>query len=231
MSEIKGNIICKSSTKDIAKVESNGKVLDLELAEVVKKYNAKGLEAGEEYYIIYNDETNIIVYAKKQISRTSKSNLKSYESKPEVKVVPKGKIVNSLPKDINDVFGTLSKIKCKIEKKGKYNYVTWTDAWEEIMNLYPNSSFKVYENSDGFPAFVMKGVGAFVKIGVTINEVEHIEHYPVLDYGNNAISDLKLNVFDINKSIKRGMVKALAYFGLGLYVYKGEELPEEESKK
>ena len=82
MSEIKGNVIIKSSTKDIAKVESNGKVLDLELADAVKKYNSDGLEIGEEYYIIYNDESNIIVYAKKKVAAAAKSNLKSYESKP-----------------------------------------------------------------------------------------------------------------------------------------------------
>ena len=231
MSEVKGNIICKSSTKDIAKVESNGKVLDLKLADAVKKYNSNGLEIGEEYYIIYNDETNIMVYAKKHFTQAAKSNLKSYETKPEVKAETKEKIVNAAPKDINDVFGTLSKIKCKIEKKGKYSYVSWTDAWEEIMRLYPESTFKVYENAEGFPAFVMKGTGAFVKVGVTIKGLEHIEHYPVLDYSNKSICDLKLNVFDINKAIKRGMVKALAYFGLGLYVYQGEDIPSEDDKK
>lgn len=228
MGEIKGNIICKSSSKDIAKVVSNGKVLDLGLADAVKKYNTDGLVTGEEYYIIYDDETNMIVYAKKKIANPVRSNLNSYSSNTQPKSESKEKIVNAKPKDVNKVFETLNKIKCKIEKKGRFNYVTWTDAWEEVMKLYPGSTFKVYENNEGFPAFVMKGVGAFVKIGVTIKGVEHIEHYPVLDYSNKPISDVKLNVFDINTAIKRGMVKAISYFGLGLYIYQGEDLPNDE---
>jgi len=144
--------------------------------------------------------------------------------------------------NLDDVFSTLNRIKCKVEKKGSFNYVSWTDAWEQIIKLYPKSTFKVHEDSEGFPAFIKSGVGAFVKVSVIVNGIKHTEHYPVTDnsnkphklesytykdkYGNEHIVEA-LNSFHINTAIKRSMVKALAYFGLGLYVYKGEDLPNE----
>ena len=124
------------------------------------------------------------------------------------------------------VFDTLNKVKLKVEKKGKFNYVSWTNAWKAIKQHYPNANFKVYENDKGYPAFIGGDVGSFVKVGVTINDLEHIEHYPILDNYNKTIPRERLNSFDINKSIKRALVKCLAYFGLGLYVYEGEDLEE-----
>ena len=127
---------------------------------------------------------------------------------------------------VNEVFNTLSKIKCKVEKKGRFNYVSWAEAWKEVKKLYPTANYKVYENDKGFPAFVSGEVGGFVKIGVTIEGLEHVEVYPILNNFNKAIPKTMMNVFDINNAIKRGMVKALAQHGLGLYVYEGEDLPE-----
>lgn len=129
---------------------------------------------------------------------------------------------------VKDVFSELSKIKCKIEKKGRFNYVSWTQAWGEVKKRHPDVTFKVYETDAGFPAFVKPSLGGFVKVGVTINDQEYIEHYPILDYMNKAIKPEFMTVFDINTAIKRAMVKALAYFGLGLYVYDGEDLPPGE---
>jgi len=229
MTEIKGNVLCKSSTTEIIEVEANGKTSKLELTDAVKKYNPKGLEAGVEYYIMYNDETNMCLYAKKKAVTATKSNLKSYDSKPEVKK-PEIKKVKSEVKLKESVFSTLNSIECNISKKGRYNYVSWTEAWSEVKSIYPESTFKVYENTEGFPAFIMDDIGAFVKVGVTIAGIEHIENYPVLDFNNKAIIGIKLNVFDINKAIKRCMTKALAFHGLGLYIYAGEDLPEESKK-
>lgn len=128
----------------------------------------------------------------------------------------------------DNTFSKLSKIKLKVEKKGNFNYVSWTNAWKEAKNIYPNATFKIYENANGFPAFVSGDIGGFVKVGVTINDIEYIEHYPILDNYNKRIIKERLTVFDINKSIKRALVKALAFHGLGLYVYEGEDLPGEE---
>lgn len=128
-------------------------------------------------------------------------------------------------KSQDTVFNTLSKVKCKIEKKGRYNYVSWTNAWKEVKTRYPNVNFKVHTTDDGYPAFI-NDHGGFVKVSVTLNEQTYTEFYPITDNTFKTISPEKIDVMHINNSIKRGMVKALAYLGLGLYVYDGEDLPE-----
>jgi len=140
-------------------------------------------------------------------------------------------------------FNDLSKIKCKLEKKGRFNYVSWVQAWSEFKKVYPNANFKVYETEvtvrigekvkkTTVPYFE-SNAGSFVKVGVTNGDIEYIEHYPVLNFANKSVKGEMLDVFDINTSIKRAMVKAISYFGLGLYVYDGEDLPptEEKTKK
>ena len=126
------------------------------------------------------------------------------------------------------VFETLSKIKCKTEKKGRFDYVSWAEAWKNVKKAYPNANFKVYETEKGFPAFVSDKIGGFVKVGVTIEELEHIEHFPILNNYNKSISKDIMTSFDINTSIKRALVKCLAFHGLGLHVYDGEEFVEDK---
>jgi hypothetical protein len=65
---------------------------------------------------------------------------------------------------------------------------------------------------------------------VVINGIEHIEELPVMDYKNKSIPLDNVNSFDVNKAIQRSLTKAVARHGLGLYIYAGEDLPEEESK-
>ena len=256
MSDVKAKVVCIASTKDIATVESNGKPLDLAIGENVKKFHPLGFQVGGSYNITYDPDTNIISYAYKRALETptvtsttetkasgTVSNLTNFSStaNEEVKssvftkelpaagekVKPKSR-AKTTTKDLEKVFETLNKVKCNVEKKGNYNYVSWTDAWEEVMKQYPDSTFKVYENSEGFPCFINETAGGFVKVGVIIKGIEHIEYMPVLDFSNKAIKGTSLDVFQINKSIKRGMVKAMAMHGLGLYVYRGEDFPEAE---
>ena len=70
-----------------------------------------------------------------------------------------------------------------------------------------------------------QGCPSNVKVGVTINKIEYIDHYPILNYANQSIPGEKVNSFDINTAIKRAMVKAIAMHGIGLYIYAGEDLP------
>jgi len=135
--------------------------------------------------------------------------------------------MNELTSDSSKAFDGLFQVKCKLEKKGRFNYVSWTDAWTEVKKRYPGSNVKVYTREDGYPAFIHKTHGGFVKVGVIIDGIEHVEFYPILDHYNKTISSELINVFDINNAIKRGMVKAIAMHGLGLYVYAGEDLPQE----
>ena len=63
---------------------------------------------------------------------------------------------------------------------------------------------------------------------VTIEGLEHIEYLPVMDFRNNSIPSDKVTSFDVNKAIQRSLTKACARHGLGLYIYAGEDLPEDE---
>lgn len=126
------------------------------------------------------------------------------------------------------VFEKLSKINVndRIEYKNKMKYLSWADAWGETKKLYPNMTSKVYETESGMNYFT-DGRTCFVKVGVTIEGLEHIEYYPVTDYRNVSIPLTKVTSFDVNTAIQRGLTKAIARHGLGLYIYAGEDLPEE----
>ena len=115
----------------------------------------------------------------------------------------------------------------KTEKRNGFTYLSWSYAWGEVKKLYPESTYKVYENENGWNYFT-DGRTCWVKTGVTIEGLEHIEYLPVLDYRNNSISFEKVTSFDVNKAIQRSLTKAIARHGLGLYIYAGEDLPEED---
>jgi len=126
---------------------------------------------------------------------------------------------------------TLRKTKLVTTKKGGMNltYASWAEVWGSLKELYPEAEFTVYENKNGMPYFSDK-TGGFVKVGVNIKGLEHISHLPIMDHKNQAVTEDKLDTFIINKSIQRALVKACALHGLGLYVYQGEDYPEEEKK-
>lgn len=70
------------------------------------------------------------------------------------------------------------------------------------------------------------GKTCWVKTGVTVNGIEHIEYLPVMDNRNRSIPASDVTSFDANKAIQRSLTKACARHGLGLYIYAGEDLPE-----
>lgn len=141
------------------------------------------------------------------------------------------------------VFATLSAIDCgeHIEKKEagkdrqgnpvKLSYLSWAWAWHICKQNYPNARYTIYENEAGRPYFD-DGRTCWVKTGVTIEDQEHIEYLPIMDYRNLSIPLDKVTSMDMNKAIQRSLTKALARHGLGLYIYAGEDLPwtEEEAK-
>lgn len=133
------------------------------------------------------------------------------------------------------VFQTLNEINVndKVEKKNNLSYLSWAWAWGEVKKKYPNAQYKIYEReSDYGPVnYFTDGRTAWVKTSVIINELEHIEELPVMDYKNKSITLDKLTSFDVNKAIQRSLTKAIARHGLGLYIYAGEDLPEEDKKK
>ena len=114
------------------------------------------------------------------------------------------------------------------EKKNNLNYLSWAWAWGEIKKRHPDATYTVYENAEGWN-YHTDGRTCWVKTGVTVNGIEHIEYLPVMDYKNKSIPVENVTSFDVNKAIQRSLTKACARHGLGLYIYAGEDLPEEEA--
>jgi hypothetical protein len=131
--------------------------------------------------------------------------------------------------ETKSVFSTLNAVNCNehTEKKNNLTYLSWAWAWAEVKKLYPNASYTIYENAQQWNYFT-DGKTCWVKTGVTIEGLEHIEYLPVMDFRNNSIPADKVTSFDVNKAIQRSLTKACARHGLGLYIYAGEDLPEDE---
>lgn len=127
------------------------------------------------------------------------------------------------------IFETLNNINVNghVEKKNGLSYLAWAWAWAEVKKLYPDAVYTIYENADGW-CYHTDGRTAWVKTGVTINGLEHIEYLPVMDMRNKSIPLENVTSFDVNKAIQRSLTKACARHGLGLYIYAGEDLPESE---
>lgn len=115
----------------------------------------------------------------------------------------------------------------KVEKKNNLTYLSWAWAWGEVKKKHPEATYTIYENNEGWNYFT-DGRTAWVKTGVTINNIEHIEYLPVMDFRNKSIPLDNISSFDVNKTIQRSLTKAVARHGLGLYIYAGEDLPEDD---
>jgi len=141
------------------------------------------------------------------------------------------------------VFETLSAINVndKVEKKSNLTYLSWAWAWAEVKKQYPDASYEVLRDPQtDKPWFFDPALGYMTMTNVTIDG-ETLEMWlPVMDGANNAMMDApytfstrygekqvnKATMFDINKTIMRCLTKNLAMFGLGHYIYAGEDLPE-----
>lgn len=133
-------------------------------------------------------------------------------------------------KEFCNPFEMLQSINCNghTEKKGGLTYLSWAWAWQMVKKTFPDAFYTIYENKDGMN-YHTDGRTCWVKTGVTVNGLEHIEYLPVMDYKNNSIPLAKVTSTDVNKSIQRSLTKACARHGLGLYIYAGEDLPAGEA--
>lgn len=141
------------------------------------------------------------------------------------------------------VYETLAKVDVKplLEKKGNLNYLSWAKAWGLVKSMYPNATYQIKE----FPEYILTKegwlatgrqldyrqtpAGTEVEVTVTIDEQSYSSKLYVMDYRNKVISSP--TYFEINKTQMRCLVKALAFAGLGLDVYAGEDLPEQPQQK
>jgi hypothetical protein len=137
-----------------------------------------------------------------------------------------------LKKNVND----------HVEKKNGLSYLSWAWAWAEALKADPKATFKV-EMFDGKCYMEINGT-AMVFVTVTMFDKPMTCQLPVMDSGNKAIPlkgytavskygkeyRVECDAFAVNTAIMRCMTKALALHGLGMYLYSGEDLPEEGDK-
>lgn len=136
-----------------------------------------------------------------------------------------------------------------IEKKNGLTYLSWAWALAETLKRYPNMQYEIMRFENNQPYVFDEKTGYMVFTKVTIDGITREMWLPVMDNSNKAMLDRPYNykvrsygkevektcekatMFDINKTIMRCLTKNLAMFGLGLYIYAGDDLPEEEAKK
>jgi hypothetical protein len=114
----------------------------------------------------------------------------------------------------------------KTEKKGNLTYLSWSYAWAEFKKAYPKATYTV-DKFNGTYCTGNEQIGYMVRTEVFADELNYEMWLPVMDNKNKTI--LKPQMTDVNKAIMRCLTKNLAMFGLGLYIYAGEDLPENES--
>jgi hypothetical protein len=112
----------------------------------------------------------------------------------------------------------------KTEKKGQLTYLSWAWAWAEFKKKYPKATYTV-DKFDGTYCTGNDKIGWMMRTEVEADELCYEMWLPVMDMRNNAILSPKMT--DVNKTIMRCLTKNLAMFGLGLYIYAGEDLPED----
>lgn len=132
----------------------------------------------------------------------------------------------------------------KIEEKEGLKYLSWAWAWAEFKKTYPTAEYEV-RLFEGKPYIYDEKTGYMVFTEVLVGEIKHEMWLPVMDgknkamkaepytyktkYGEKTVEPATM--FDINKTIMRCLTKNLAMFGLGLYIYAGEDLPEGEEEE
>ena len=137
----------------------------------------------------------------------------------------------------------------KCEKRESLTYLSWANAWSEFKSAYPSATYRILKNEDGLPYFSDPNLGIMVFTEVTVDDVTHQMWLPVMDSKNKAMklepytysvwNNFKkafeektvqgASMFDINKTLMRCLVKNLAMFGLGLYIFQGDDLPEQSA--
>lgn len=149
-----------------------------------------------------------------------------------------------------DIWNTLSAVDVSshIEKKGKLTYLSWAWAWGILMKHYPDATYTFIANDEGMP-YRESSLGFICEVHLTVGGITRRMFLPVMDGSNKAMKSEPYTYFvkgyngkppvekrceaatmtDINKTLMRCLVKAMAMFGLGHYIYAGEDLPDPES--
>lgn len=128
-----------------------------------------------------------------------------------------------------------------VEKKNGLAYLSWAWAWAEFKQFYPDATYEVKKDERGLPYFGDPDIGYMVYTSVTAGGLTYEMWLPVMDNNNKSLKAQPytfqtragertveaMTMFDVNKAVMRCLVKNLAMFGLGLYIYAGDDLPED----
>ncbi len=128
-----------------------------------------------------------------------------------------------------------------VEQKQGLSYLSWAYAWAQFKKFYPDATYSIQKDENGRCYFGDESIGYMVYTSVTADGLTYEMWLPVMDGANKSMkldsytyqtrSGEKtveaISMFDINKAVMRCLVKNLAMFGLGLYIYAGEDLPED----
>lgn len=149
--------------------------------------------------------------------------------------------------DVND------KIEKRKDGNTELSYLSWAWAWAKFKKAYPHAEYKIRKflqskHSDCatveqlYPYMYDEQTGYMVNTEITAGGITYEMWLPVMNGANKAMKNKPYTyktkygeksveaatMFDINKTIMRCLVKNMAMFGLGLYIYAGEDLPEQE---
>ena len=173
------------------------------------------------------------------------------KTKFERPVLPKDATEEDRRKAMFDALYSLD-LSDKLERRenDKLSYLSWANAWAEFKRAYPNAEYRIIKDpTTNLPYFNDPNIGIMVYTEVTADNQTYEMWLPVMDVKNKAMKEQPYTyqvydsykktyvektvqaatMFDINKAIMRCLVKNLAMFGLGLYVYAGEDLSNEEN--
>ena len=160
--------------------------------------------------------------------------------------VPQGSTENERREIYFDALYSLD-MNDKVEKRENLSYLSWANAWAEFKRAYPSATYRIVKDPiTNLPYFADERTGIIVYTEVTVDNITHQMWLPVMNTSNKAMKlepyTYKVydkfkkeyvertveaaSMFDINKTIMRCLVKNLAMFGLGLYIYAGEDIPE-----
>lgn len=128
-----------------------------------------------------------------------------------------------------------------VEQKQGLSYLTWSYAWAEFKKIYPDATYEVKKDENGRCYFGDEDIGYMVYTSVTADGLTYEMWLPVMDNANKTmkfkayeytVKGVKkaveaISMFDINKAVMRCLTKNISMFGLGLYIYAGEDLPED----
>ena len=134
----------------------------------------------------------------------------------------------------------------KVENKNGLSYLSWANAWAAFKTVYPNATYRIIKNPQTNLPYFADETGIMVYTEITADHQTYEMWLPVMDASNKAMKleaytyqvwdktnrkyvERKVeaaSMFDINKTVMRSLVKNLAMFGLGLYIFAGEDMPE-----